>query len=157
MSFAGIDGLFLCRPTYDATLTEPTSLKIVKDEHLDSRRLEGVAGVLITLFHTFIARRPAGYSPSLAQQPQTAETSATREDRRAWDARALKERCYGIQSVSRFNDIFAKVRPEIFLRSAVANTFFFRHGRTNWPINQTRHSTNSEVVRIGRILACTQR
>ena len=26
-SFAGIDGLFLCRLTYDATLTEPTSLK----------------------------------------------------------------------------------------------------------------------------------
>ena len=35
-------------------------------------------------------------SPSLAQQPQTAETSVTRGDRRAWDARALKEeRRYG--------------------------------------------------------------
>ena len=51
--------------------------------------------MLITLFYTFIARRPAGYSPSLAQQPQTAETSATRGDRRAWDARALEERRYG--------------------------------------------------------------
>ena len=60
-----------------------------------------------------------------------------------------------VESVSRFNDIFAKVRPEIFLRSAVASRFFFRHGRTNWPINQTRHSTNSEAVRLGRILACT--
>ena len=54
-----------------------------------------MAAVLITLFYTFKARRPAGYSPSLAQQPQTAETSATRGDRRAWDARALEERRYG--------------------------------------------------------------
>ena len=29
-SFAGIDGLFLCRLTYDATLTEPTSLKMMR-------------------------------------------------------------------------------------------------------------------------------
>ena len=61
-----------------------------------------------------------------------------------------------VESVGRFNDIFAKVRPENFLRLTVANRFFFRHGRANWPINQTRHSTNSEVVRLGRILACTQ-
>jgi hypothetical protein len=53
--------------------------------------------------------------------------------------------------------IFAAVRPESFLLLAVVNMFFFRHGRTNWPTNQTRYLTNSEAVRIGRILACTQR
>jgi hypothetical protein len=41
-------------------------------------------------------QRVTHISPSLAQQPQTAETSVTRGDRRAWDVRALKEeRLYG--------------------------------------------------------------
>ena len=61
-----------------------------------------------------------------------------------------------VESVGRFNDIFAKVRPENFLRLTVANSFSLG-GRTNWHINQIRHSTNSEAVRIGRILDYAQR
>ena len=55
---------FLCSLTYDATLTELMSLKMMRavkyDEqiHLDV----AVAGVLITPFHTSMARHPAGYS-----------------------------------------------------------------------------------------------
>ena len=53
--------------------------------------------------------------------------------------------------------IFAKGRPESFLRLAVANRFSLVTAKKNCPVNQTRHSTNSRAVRIGRLLACTQR
>ena len=49
-------------------------------------------------FDTSVAGHPAGYSlhPFPCTTPQTAETSATKGDRHAWDARALKEeRRYG--------------------------------------------------------------
>jgi hypothetical protein len=65
-SFAGIDVLFLCSLTYDATLTEPTSLKMMRaakdDEqlHLDVSKPWQVC--LSTPFHTSIDWHPAGYS-----------------------------------------------------------------------------------------------
>ena len=66
VSFVGIDVLFLCRLTYDATLMEPTRLKMMqaaKDDeqlHLDVSKPWQVC--LSTPFHTPIARHPAGYS-----------------------------------------------------------------------------------------------
>ena len=52
--------------------------------------------------------------------------------------------------------IFATVRPESFLLLVVANRFSLGTAK-QIPINHTRHSTNSEAVRMGRIPACTQR
>ena len=61
--------------------------------------------------------------------------------------------CCSGQTFVRFNDVFAKVQLEIFLRSAVANGISL--GMPNKSVNKP--DTNSEAVRVRHILAYTQR